>query len=196
MNKTARRSRVGSDTIRLLHTKNLIKRALLLKRRKKCGGVEVIEARSNVSMSLDQLTAVFGGLCLITLLIVAWPVFMGLWPILVVAVLHLMAVGWCFRRAWRNNWAREIFRIDDEKLVVVQLKAGEQKHAEWPAAWTTVKKERGHFGEPRCFLVSHGKQQQIGSFLPASEREELIEMLDQLIRPRSAWSGEQLIQVS
>ena len=174
----------------------LIDSALLLKRHKKRANGEVIEARSNVSMTLDQLMAVFGGLCVVTLLVVAWPVFMGLWPILIVALLHLVAVGWCFRRAWRNNWAREIYRIEQDKVIVERLRADERLQTAWPVAWTWVKTERSRFGELRCFLVSQGKQQELGSFLPVGERERLAHMLDQLLRPQSAWSGGKPIQVS
>ncbi|MEE4295450.1 MAG: DUF2244 domain-containing protein [Wenzhouxiangella sp.] len=147
-------------------------------------------------MTLDQMMAVFGALCLVTLLVVAWPVVMGLWPILVVALLHLLAVGWCFRRAWRSNWAREIYRLDEDAIVVEQLKVNQRLRTEWPVAWTWIRKERDRFGDLRCFLMSQGKQQEIGSFLPVSERERLAYMLDQRLRPRSAWSGGKPIQVS
>ena len=142
------------------------------------------------------MMAVFGALCIVTLLLVAWPVAMGLWPMLVVAMIHLAAVGWCFRRAWRNNWAREIFRVKGEVLTVERLTAGQPEKTEWPVAWARIEKHAGRFGETRLMLASQGRCQEIGAFLPAAERERLGAMLEQVLRHRSAWSGGQLIQVS
>lgn len=156
----------------------------------------VIEALSNVSMTLDGLMAVFAGLCLVTLLVVAWPVIMGLWPLLVVALLHLAAVGWCLRSAWRRNWARERIRLEGDRLIVDHFRAGREERSEWPAAWTRVRTERGRFAELRVFVSSRGRCQEIGAFLPVEERAELARMLDRALRPQSAWCSAKPIQVS
>ena len=147
-------------------------------------------------MTLDRLMAVFAGLCVLTLLVVAWPVAMGLWPILVVALLHLLAVGWCFRNAWRSNWAKERFTIANDQLVVEQFRAGHESSHEWPVAWTRVLQENGRFGEMHLFLASQGIRQEIGKFLPISERERLAAMLEQALQPQTAWSSVKPIQVS
>ncbi|MFW5816125.1 MAG: DUF2244 domain-containing protein [Wenzhouxiangella sp.] len=147
-------------------------------------------------MTLDGLMAVFGGLCLVTLLVVAWPVVMGLWPILVVALLHLAAVGWCFRSAWRRNWARERIRIDGERLIVEHFRAGHAAKSEWPAAWARVQTDRGRFADLHVYVSSQGRRQEIGAFLPVGERAQLARMLDRALRPQSAWDSAKPIQVS
>lgn len=156
----------------------------------------VIEARSNLSMSLEGLTAVFAGLCGVTLLVTAWPVFMGLWPILLAALLHLALVGWCFRAAWRGNWAREKLLIHDDALVVEQYRLGRQSRSEWPAAWTRVHLEPGRLGDVRVVIACQGRRQEIGSFLPVSEREELAIALKDMLNGCSAWDEPQTIRIS
>jgi uncharacterized membrane protein len=155
---------------------------LLLHRPDQLADGSVIEARSNLSMSLDGLTAVFVGLCAVSLLVVAWPVFLGLWPVLLAALVHLAVVGWCFRAAWRGNWARERLRLDGDELVVEQFRLGRQSRRRWPAAWTRVELLAGRFGELRVFIASQGQRQEIGAFLPQTEREELAGMVKGLLR--------------
>jgi uncharacterized membrane protein len=169
---------------------------LLLTKPRKSSGCVVVEARSNVSMTLDGLMAVFGGLCVLILLVVAWPVVMGLWPILVVALLHLLAVGWCFRNAWRSNWAKERFSIVNDQLLLEQFRAGQKSSSKWPMAWTRVLQEKGRFGDIHLILTSQGKRQEIGKFLPVGERERLAAMLEQALQPQTAWSSVKPIQVS
>lgn len=159
-------------------------------------GPIVIEARSNLSMTLDRLMAVFAGLGLFTLLVTAWPVILGLWPVLLAALLHLALVGWCFRAAWRGNWARDRLHIEGEDLVVEQFRAGRQSRSEWPVAWTRVHAELGRLADVRVFVSAQGRQQELGAFLPTGERAELARILEQALRPRSAWGGSQTIRVS
>ena len=147
----------------------------------------VIEAKSNLSMTLDRLMAVFGGICVLSLLIVAWPVMMGLWPILLAALVHLVIVGLCFRSAWRGNWAREQLHIAGDRLVVHHYRAGLRRKSEWPVAWSRVHTEEGRFSELRVFIVSQGQRQEIGAFLPVNERAQLAQMLDHALRPHSGW---------
>ena len=155
----------------------------------------VIEARSNLSMSLEGLTAVFGGICVVTLLVVAWPVFMGLWPILLAALLHLAVVGWCFRIAWRGNWARERVLLDGDDLVIEQFRLGRQTRSQWPAAWARVERVPGRLGDVQVYLRCRERRLQIGAFLPVNEREELAAAVRGMLNRRSAWSGSQIIRI-
>lgn len=158
-------------------------------------GDMVIETRSNLSMSLEGLTAVFCGICVVTLLVVAWPVFMGLWPILLAALLHLAVVGWCFRAAWRGNWARERLLLKGDNLVVEQFRLGRQSKSDWPAAWTRVELVPGRLGNKQVFIGCHGQRLEIGAFLPVHEREELAAAVKGMLNRRSPWRGSQIIRI-
>lgn len=156
----------------------------------------VIEVKSNLSMTLDRLMAVFAGLSLVTLLVAAWPALMGLWPILLAAVVHLAIVGWCFRSAWRGNWARERLRIEGDRLIVEHFRAGHRNRSEWPVAWLRVQADQGRFADLHVYINNQGRRQEIGAFLPVHERAQLAEMLDNALRPRTAWCRTKPIQVS
>ena len=147
-------------------------------------------------MTLDEMMAVFAGLCVVTLLVVIWPVAMGLWPILIAAVLHLAVVGWCFRSAWRRNWVRETIRITDDALVVEHFREGRNERSEWPAAWARVQADRGRFGDLHVFISSQGRRCEVGAFLPVDERKQLARLLDRALRPQTAWQSANPIQVS
>lgn len=136
-----------------------------------------IEARSNLSMSLDRLAAVFLGLSAVTLLVALGPALLGFWPILVVAVVHLIVVGWCMRLAWRGNWARERLIIDRDRLTIEHFDVRQATRSQWPRAWVRVEVEEQRMGERRVVVTCHGRRQVIGSFLPTGEKLALARAL-------------------
>lgn len=157
---------------------------------------EIVELRSNLSISLDRLFLVFVGLSTITLLVAIGPLIVGLWPVMVVAIIHLLAVGLCLRLAWRGHWAREQIVIGPEELVFNRfLKSGEEC-GQFPLAWVRVVVEKGRLGERRIFLSCQGRRQEIGAFLPVDERLQAAQEMNERIRPLSAWSHKNLEQVS
>jgi uncharacterized membrane protein len=159
-------------------------------------GFVIIDARANLSMSLERLATVFLGLSAVTLLVALGPLILGLWPILVIALVHLLIVGWCFRLAWRGNWARERLVVGPETLVVEHYALHDQSRKSWPVAWVQVQTDDCFAGDQRIFLACQGQRQQIGAFLPVSERLELAQALKESLRPLTAWSAENKPQVS
>ncbi len=166
-------------------------------REKKDGsGVVVIDVKANLSMSLDRLATVFLGLSAVTLLIALGPLILGLWPILLVAVVHLLIVGWCLRLAWRGNWARERLTVGSKDLSVEHYDLRNRSQTHWPVAWVRIVQKSGSMGDIRLFLQCQGDRQEIGAFLPVTERLELARILKQSLRPHSAWSAGNQEQVS
>ena len=165
-------------------------------KKKDDSGIVVIDAKSNLSMSLDRLATVFLGLSAVTLLIALWPLMLGFWPILLVAVVHLVIVGWCLRLAWRGNWARERLTVSSEDLSVEHYELRNRFQTRWPVAWVRIVQESGSMGDVRLFLQCQGQRQEIGAFLPVTERMELARILTQCLRPHSAWSAGNQEQVS
>jgi uncharacterized membrane protein len=159
-------------------------------------GIVIIDAKSNLSMSLDRLATVFLGLSAVTLLIALGPLILGLWPILLVAIVHLLIVGWCLRLAWRGNWARERLTVDSKDLAVEHYDLRNRSRTLWPVAWVRIVQEPGSMGDIRLFLQCRGHRQEIGAFLPVTERLELARILKQCLRPHSAWSAGNQEQVS
>lgn len=157
---------------------------------------EIVELRSNLSISLDRLFFVFLGLSTITLLVAIGPLIVGLWPVMVVAVLHLVAVGLCLRLAWRGHWAKEQILIGPEQLEFHRFLSGSEQRGQFPLAWVRVVVESGRFGDQRIYLACQGQRQEVGAFLPVDERLKAAKEMNERIRPLSAWSHKNLEQVS
>ncbi len=150
----------------------------------------VIEVRSNLSMTLDRLAAVFLGLSAIVLLVALCPTIMGYWPVMLAAVMHLILLGWCLRLAWRGNWVRERVLIGHKEVVIEHFDVRRQSRSSWPTSWLRVEIESRPMGERQVVVTCQGRRQVIGSFLPVQEREKLARVLKDSLRPRSAWSNE------
>ncbi len=165
-------------------------------KKKDGSGIIVIDAKANLSMSLDRLATVVLGLSAVTLLIALGPLILGLWPILLVAVVHLLIVGWCLRLAWRGNWARERLTVSPDNLSVEHYELRNRSQTRWPVAWVRIVQEPGPLGDIRLFLQCQGDRQEIGAFLPITERLELARILKESLRPHTAWSADNQEQVS
>ncbi|MEN1729408.1 MAG: DUF2244 domain-containing protein [Pseudomonadota bacterium] len=149
---------------------------------------EIVELKSNLSISLDRLFAVFLGLSTVTLLVAIGPLIVGLWPVMAVALFHLLLVGLCLRLAWRGHWARESISIGPDVIRVERFVQGGSSLREWPLAWVRVRVENGKLGERRVFLTCQGKREEVGAFLPIDERLEVAQQLKTRIGPLTAWS--------
>jgi len=145
-----------------------------------------IAVLANLSLTLDRLAGIFLVLSAATLLVALLPTLLGYWPIMVIAFLHLAVVGWCFRAAWRGNWARQDITVDAERIMVEYRTARHSHRHELPTDWVRVEQSAMR-GEPRVFLVLHDKRLEIGSFLPPGERIEAARSIARALEPHSAW---------
>ncbi len=145
-----------------------------------------IELLANLSWTLDRLVGFFLVLSAITLLVALLPTLLGYWPIMVVAIAHLAIVGWCFRLAWRGNWARQDVVIDDKYIRVHSRTLKTENRLEWPVQWVRARAEMLR-GETRAFLVLHDKRFEIGRFVPVTERIEAVNLIERALTPHSAW---------
>lgn len=159
------------------------------------GEQAVIEVRSNLSMTLDRLAAVFLALSAVVLLVALRPTIMGYWPIMAAAIIHLVLVGWCLRLAWRGNWARERISVGPEEVVIEHFDAYRQTRSRWPSAWLRVEVEQKRMGDRQVAVTSRGHRQVIGAFLPLAERLQLAEALKDCLRPYSGWGEDKQSQV-
>gem|GEM_PF-842161 len=148
--------------------------------------VDRIELLANLSWSLDRLAGFFLVLSAVTLSVALLPTLLGYWPIMAVAIVHLAIVGWCFRLAWRGNWARQDVLIDRERIRVLTSTHKKQDRLEWPVQWVRVETECVR-GEVRTFLALHGQRCEIGRFLSDAERSEAATLINRALAPYSAW---------
>lgn len=138
--------------------------------------VSRIEICSNLSVTLDRLAGIFLLISAATLGVALLPTLLGYWPIMAIAIVHLMIVGWCFRLAWRGHWARQDIEIDDEQIRVDSRTARGRQQQIWPAGWVRVERvERG--SELRVYMALHQRRIEIGRFLPSFERDQAAELI-------------------
>jgi len=152
-----------------------------------------VEILANLSLSLDQLAAVFLGLSAVTLIVAMLPTLMGYWPILAIALAHLGIVGWCLRLAWRGHWQRQLVTVGVDHVEVRSVRADGAERVFWPTGWVRVETVRvGR--EPRVFLRLHRKRIELGRFVPADERLEAAAKIREALAPYSAWSSNRIAE--
>lgn len=149
---------------------------------------ETIELYSNLSMSLDRFAAVFLVLSAVILLVALYPLMLGLWPVMAIALFHVVMVGYCFRSAWRGNWAREVIHFGPETVTIEHATARENWSVEWPLAWLRVNQVVDRRGQLHVLLRKEALSAEIGSFLPHDERCELYELMKTALTKKTAWS--------
>ena len=144
---------------------------------------------SNLSMSLDRFFAVFLVLSAVTLMVAMYPLMLGLWPVMAIALIHILCVGLCFRSAWRGNWARQTLHFGAETVTIEHLARDEQWSIEWPLPWLRLVEKQDPRGHHRLFLAMQGQTKEIGGFLPDQERQALGELLTNTLAQRTAWGA-------
>lgn len=147
-----------------------------------------IELYSNLSMSLDQFFAVVTVLSIVTLLVAIYPLALGLWPVMIIALIHVAVVGSCFRLAWRGIWARETIYFDAENITVKHLAANKSWQVHWPASWLRVELSRTKNGSTKLYIKQHSQKQEIGEFLPPHERNQVSDLIKSALTQRTAWT--------
>lgn len=148
-----------------------------------------IELLSNLSMTLDRFFAVFLVLSAVMLMVALYPLMLGLWPVMVISVIHVFLVGWCFRRAWRGNWARQIIHFGPETVTIQHATASDRWRLEWSVSWLRLTQALDKQGQARIYLHRQGLKQEIGAFLPTQERQELQHLIKRILSKRTAWAS-------
>lgn len=153
--------------------------------------VRRIEVLSNLSITLDRLAGFFLLLSGVTLTVALLPTLLGYWPIMAIAVIHLLIVGWCFRLAWRGNWARQDIEVDAREIRVSMITSRERRSVRWPVDWVRVRQRRSG-GEMKLYLTLHDDRLEIGRFVPETERLEAAKLIARALEPHSAWREPQI----
>lgn len=151
-------------------------------------GVFRIEVLSNLSLTLEGLAGFFLALSAASLTVALLPTLLGYWPIMAIAIVNLIVVGWCFRTAWLGHWARQDITVEADRVRVASRTAKASEQYELPTGWVRVEQCPTRDG-PRIFLALHGKRIEIGGFVPAEERMEVARYINRALAPYSAWNG-------
>jgi len=150
--------------------------------------VRRVEILSNLSLSLDELVGFFALLSATTLIVALLPALLGYWPILAIALLHLVLVGACLRLAWRRHWRREHVTIGIDEVRVERFSSQGRDALSWPSSWVRVELN-GKLGARRLTLRLHGQSIDLATFVPESERLEAARLIRDALRSGTAWNS-------
>jgi uncharacterized membrane protein len=108
---------------------------------------------------------------------------LGLWLVLPFSGAEWLLLAFCFRASFRSNSVREVISIDESSVVVEQGRGRPERTHRFQRAWLALEWARPSYpGHPsRLFFRLHGRQVEVGKFLPEAEREDLARELQQLL---------------
>ena len=150
-------------------------------------GFQII-IRPNRSMTWREARYVWAGLGAVTLTFGAAFCWAGLTLVLPFSGAEILALGAAFYCCLRQGSITEIVVIDDRHITVEQGRTRPNCSTRFTRGWARVRlvTARGWYPS-RLLLCSHGRELEIGSFLPEEERVGLAQRLRELIGqpPRS-----------
>lgn len=125
----------------------------------------VWELRPNRSLGARGTAAFFAIMCGTSAAVSGYSYSQGNVYAPLFALAELAVLALCLRLVWRKSLMRERLRLNAQALVI---EAG-QRRASFHPGW--VRLRRDEVGHVR--LRSHGREIEVGAFLPEQERDEL-----------------------
>ena len=149
-----------------------------------------VVAWANNCLNLDQLLLMIGVLNAVSLALAVMLAWIGFWPVLIFAILHLALTGGALFYAWLRNQRRDIVEIDADGIRIIQDTGRGRATNEFSGSWTRVEVMPPHnrWYPHRVLVGEYGRQVEVGRFLNDEERLELAEYIRQSLAPHSAWS--------
>ena len=145
----------------------------------KTAGTHHIVVRPNASLTPEGARLYFAFISIVSLGIAIRFTVLGLWPILLFAILEMVLLGGCILYILRRNERMEAIDLDAHQLVLTQKEHGRERRQQFQRYWVQIIREKGlHAWYPsRLMIRSHGKSVEIASFLDEEERSELEQNL-------------------
>ncbi len=150
-----------------------------------------IQARGNFSLGAGGLVSLLAALSAVTLLLAGVIAWQGYWPVLAIALIQVVLVGWVFIRVWERCWVMEVIEIRSDRIKVLHQRHRKQRRFEFDTAWAVVEIRQPEIAwySPRLTLRSGTKSLDIGAFLTSDEKLQLVEHLKTAIAKHSAMTG-------
>jgi uncharacterized membrane protein len=103
----------------------------------------------------------------------------GAWPILIFSGVDVLLVWLAFKLNYRSGRMFETVRLTDEEILVRHMSPSgrESRFTFRPPHWLSVGMDDPPRADSRLTLSSHGKQLEIGRFLPPAEKVEVARAL-------------------
>ncbi len=145
--------------------------------------VRVFEYRPNCSLNPQSAAIFFAVVAATSLLVAAYFVTLGLWPVLPFAGLELTALGAVLLHSLRRGSWHEIVSVSDGRVEIDIFTGRARRKIGFPRAWTQVELRRAPIsGHPsHLFIGSQGRFVEIGRHLTEDERREQEKKLKRAI---------------
>ncbi len=107
----------------------------------------------------------------------------GYWPVLVFAVLEILALIWALGCSIRSGMISETIAVTTETVTVTHRERGNDRQAVFPRHWArvTLHAPLAALHPSRLLIESHGRACEVGRFLTEDERRNLAVRLKQLV---------------
>lgn len=107
----------------------------------------------------------------------------GFWPVMLFAVLEILALAWAVRASMRSGMVYETITITDDSVTIAHHERGHDRLAVFPRHWArvTLHAPLAALHPSRLLLESHGRACEVGRFLTEDERHSLATRLKQLV---------------
>lgn len=137
----------------------------------------------NCSLSVRGALVFFASLAAFTLGIASALTALGLWPILLIAVGELLALGWALRESLQRRFQAEILTITENEITVESRDRVACRRCTFQRHWAQIKLNRpaSRLLPSRLTIESHGRACEVGGFLTEDERRGLALRLKRLI---------------
>ncbi len=112
----------------------------------------------------------------------------GFWPILPFAGLELLLLLFVTRHVIRASNLKQRLRLDESNVRLTEYTDEARVVFDYPRPWVKLVKIEQRGMPARVFLRSHGKQREVGAFLGADEKSDLIRTLERSVRHYMAGS--------
>ena len=89
-----------------------------------------ILARGNFSLDAGGLVNLLLALAVVSLILAGLLAMRGYWPILLIAVVQLVLVGWILIVAWKRAWVSEVIDICADRITVTHQRHRKKRRCE------------------------------------------------------------------
>jgi uncharacterized membrane protein len=107
----------------------------------------------------------------------------GYWPVLIYAIVEILALNWALRRSMRAGAINETITISAETVTIAHREPRAERVSVFPRHWArvTLHAPQAALHPSRLVIESSGRACEVGRFLTEDARRDLAVRLKQLV---------------
>jgi uncharacterized membrane protein len=149
----------------------------------RAGEEYVFELSANCSLTPRGARRFMVGIAAVTLAVALYCTAYGYWPVLIYAIVEILALDWALRYSMRAAAVRETITITDQTVTISHREPSAERVAVFPRHWSrvTLHAPQAALHPSRLLIESCGRACEVGRFLTEEERRGLAMRLKQLV---------------